>query len=341
MAFGQGAGRDNIDALIEQQAKANGVPASFVHAVVKRESNYNPSAKGGSALGLMQIKHATAKSLGYTGDAAGLLDPATNLRYGVAYLAGAYRTAQGNVSQAYQYYNRGYYYAAKRQGIPTEVAAVVAPVAASASALASLFTPSATIVPGSAALAYAPAAATPAALPTERVEVPLPPRRPSALGGLTEVASLSLEPAAPSAPPSASASAGPAPSSAQVEVPLPPRRPAGLGSATLVAAAAAPEQLAELRLSPQPGTLPVEAPGRGHDADGVHGRRRGAAPAAPPVRATARGGGPPPWPWCRADPGSHGATDGVMAGRRRAFRTRNCPHGDRGRGLTGGFFRNR
>nr|WP_246692159.1 transglycosylase SLT domain-containing protein [Methylobacterium sp. WL1] len=182
-AFGQGA-RDNIDALIEQQAKANGVPASFVHAVVKRESNYNPKAKGGSALGLMQIKHATARSLGYTGDAAGLYDPATNLRYGVAYLAGAYRTAQGNVSQAYQYYNRGYYYAAKRQGISTEVAAVVAPVAASASALASLFGGGVTD-PGAAsgALAYAPTAAAVAAVPSETVEVPLPPRRPDALSG--------------------------------------------------------------------------------------------------------------------------------------------------------------
>ncbi|MFD0937419.1 lytic transglycosylase domain-containing protein, partial [Methylobacterium trifolii] len=132
--------RDNIDALIEQQAKANGVPASFVHAVVKRESNYNPKAKGGSALGLMQIKHATARGLGYTGEASGLYDPETNLRYGVAYLAGAYRTAQGNLTQAYTYYNRGYYYAAKRQGVASEVAAVVAPVAASASAVASLFT---------------------------------------------------------------------------------------------------------------------------------------------------------------------------------------------------------
>ena len=55
-AFGQGA-HDNIDALIEQQAKANGVPASFVHAVVKRESNYNPNAKGGSALGLMPVSY--------------------------------------------------------------------------------------------------------------------------------------------------------------------------------------------------------------------------------------------------------------------------------------------
>ena len=242
-AFGQGA-RDNIDALIEQQAKANGVPASFVHAVVKRESNYNPNAKGGSALGLMQIKHATARSLGYTGDAAGLYDPATNLKYGVAYLAGAYRTAQGNVAQAYGYYNRGYYYAAKRQGIPTEVAAVVAPVAASASALASLFSPSAASVPGSSALAYAPAAAVVGATPTELVEVPLPPRRPSVFGGVVEVASLSVEPAVAAAPAAASAQA--------VEVPLPPRRPAGFDGATVADAASAPMRLAELRLSPQP-----------------------------------------------------------------------------------------
>ena len=215
-AFGQGA-RDNIDALIEQQAKANGVPASFVHAVVKRESNYNPRAKGGSALGLMQIKHATARSLGYTGDAAGLYDPETNLRYGVAYLAGAYRTAKGNVSQAYQYYNRGYYYAAKRQGISTEVASVVAPVAASASALASLFGGGVADTrnnPAAAALAYAPTAAAVAEVPTETVEVPLPPRRPAALAGAAiELASLSIDPAAAApgaAPGTAQAAAAPA-----------------------------------------------------------------------------------------------------------------------------------
>lgn len=246
VAFGQAA-RDNIDALIEQQAKANGVPASFVHAVVKRESNYNPNAKGGSALGLMQIKHATARSLGYTGDAAGLYDPATNLRYGVAYLAGAYRTAQGNLSQAYQYYNRGYYYAAKRQGISTEVASVVAPVAASASALASLFGGGAADArnnPAASALAYAPVTAAAADLPTETVEVPLPPRRPAALaGGTIQLASLTLEPAAPATPMPAVAAdqAGP------VEVPLPPRRPAGFKTAV---AAASPAELAELRLSP-------------------------------------------------------------------------------------------
>ncbi|KQS80016.1 lytic transglycosylase [Methylobacterium sp. Leaf361] len=244
-AFGQGA-RDNIDALIEQQAKANGVPASFVHAVVKRESNYNPRAKGGSALGLMQIKHATARGMGYTGDAAGLYDPETNLRYGVAYLAGAYRTAKGNVAQAYQYYNRGYYYAAKRQGISTEVASVVAPVAASASALASLFgggVADSKPNPAAAALAYAPTAAAVAEVPTETVEVPLPPRRPAALAGAAvELASLSIDPAAGATPAAPQAASVPS-----VEVPLPPRRPTALGSAE-----ASPAQMAELRLSPQP-----------------------------------------------------------------------------------------
>jgi hypothetical protein len=251
-AFGQAA-RDNIDALIEQQAKANGVPASFVHAVVKRESNYNPSAKGGSALGLMQIKHATARSLGYTGDAAGLYDPATNLRYGVAYLAGAYRTAQGNLAQAYQFYNRGYYYAAKRQGISTEVASVVAPVAASASALASLFGGGAADArsPAASALSYAPSTMSVAEVPTETVEVPLPPRRPAALAGATiQLASLAVDPAAAvAAPASAAAPSEQAAAVQSVEVPLPPRRPAAL--ATAVATAPATAELAELRLSPQ------------------------------------------------------------------------------------------
>ena len=246
--------RDNIDALIEQQAKANGVPASFVHAVVKRESNYNPKAKGGSALGLMQIKHATARSLGYTGDAAGLYDPETNLRYGVAYLAGAYRTAQGNLHQAYQYYNRGYYYAAKRQGIPTVVASTVAPVAASASALASLFTGRTPPAPAPVAMAYA--AAEP--VQVEAVEVPLPPRRPAALAGDAQVQFASLTTDAPSSGAPAAQVAV-----AAVEVPLPPRRPTGFGDALQVASASSaettPAALTELRLSPTTATAEIAA----------------------------------------------------------------------------------
>jgi soluble lytic murein transglycosylase-like protein len=63
----------------------------------------------------MQIKLATARGLGYTGTAAGLHDPNTNLTYAVRYLAGAYRAANGNADRAVRYYAAGYYHAAKRQ----------------------------------------------------------------------------------------------------------------------------------------------------------------------------------------------------------------------------------
>jgi soluble lytic murein transglycosylase-like protein len=69
----------------------------------------------GGSIGLMQIKLATARGLGYTGTAEGLRDPNTNLTYAVKYLAGAYRAANGNNDRAVSYYASGYYYAAKRQ----------------------------------------------------------------------------------------------------------------------------------------------------------------------------------------------------------------------------------
>jgi soluble lytic murein transglycosylase-like protein len=119
--------------------------------VIVRESRYNPRAVGrGGTMGLMQIKTATARGVGYTGDAAGLLDADTNLTYGVRYLAGAWRTAGGNPDRAIAYYAGGYYYHAKRQGLnaralarapmpiaPTLVAEAGAPAEAVAAAEAS------------------------------------------------------------------------------------------------------------------------------------------------------------------------------------------------------------
>jgi len=112
------ADETEIRALIAQYAAANGVPETLVHRIVRRESNYNPRAMGrGGALGLMQIKHATARAMGYTGSASGLLDANTNLAYAVPYLAGAYRVAGGNENRAVSFYASGYYYAAKRLGL--------------------------------------------------------------------------------------------------------------------------------------------------------------------------------------------------------------------------------
>jgi len=110
------AQRAEYDALVSSHASANGVPESLVHRVILRESRYQPHLVGrGGTIGLMQIKLATARSLGYTGDAAGLRDPNANLTYAVKYLAGAYRAANGDSSRAVAYYASGYYYAAKRQ----------------------------------------------------------------------------------------------------------------------------------------------------------------------------------------------------------------------------------
>jgi soluble lytic murein transglycosylase-like protein len=103
------------DALVATHATANAVPEALVHRVIVRESRYQPHLIGrGGTIGLMQIKLATARSLGYTGDAAGLRDPNINLTYAVKYLAGAYRAANGDHNRAMAYYASGYYAAAKR-----------------------------------------------------------------------------------------------------------------------------------------------------------------------------------------------------------------------------------
>ncbi len=259
-AVAQGGPHDNIDALIEQQAKANKVPSALVHKVVKRESNYNPRARGGSALGLMQIKHATARGMGYTGEASGLYDPETNLKYGIAYLATAYRLAKGDVDQAYRYYNRGFYYAAKKLGldgvIPVPDDPPALQTASSSNDFSRLFglrsgqpaTPVQTAsadprvgIAGTAALAYAAPSG-----PAGPVEVPLPPRRPAAFGGDTAPTQVEASVQIAAAPTAAPAQAAVVASADLVEVPLPPRRPA----ATLLAAMSRPATTARRTTAP-------------------------------------------------------------------------------------------
>ena len=108
--------RAPYERMIAVHARANNVPEELVHRVIVRESGYRPDLVGrGGTIGLMQIKLATARGLGYTGDAEGLRDPETNLTWGVKYLAGAWRAADSNHNRAIHYYASGYYYAAKHQ----------------------------------------------------------------------------------------------------------------------------------------------------------------------------------------------------------------------------------
>jgi soluble lytic murein transglycosylase-like protein len=123
------AQRADYDAMVATHAAANGLPEALVHRVIVRESRYRPHVVGrGGTIGLMQIKLATARGLGYTGDAAGLRDPNTNLTYAVKYLAGAYRAANGNANRAVGYYASGYYHAAKRQRLAEPVLASAPPL---------------------------------------------------------------------------------------------------------------------------------------------------------------------------------------------------------------------
>lgn len=110
----------SVDRLIAKYAAHYNVPETLVRRVVKRESGFNPAARNGPYYGLMQIRHDTARSMGYSGSASGLLDAETNLKYAVKYLAGAYIVGGRNEDQAMRYYSRGYYYAAKRQGLLEE-----------------------------------------------------------------------------------------------------------------------------------------------------------------------------------------------------------------------------
>lgn len=102
---------------IEYWSRHYGVPVSLVQRVVIRESRHRPGARNGPYYGLMQMLPATARGMGYRGNAEGLLDADTNLKYGVKYLRGAYMVADGNHDAAVKWYSRGYYYEAKRKGL--------------------------------------------------------------------------------------------------------------------------------------------------------------------------------------------------------------------------------
>jgi soluble lytic murein transglycosylase-like protein len=103
------------DQMIAREAKIHGVPETFVHRIVMRESRYNPRLVHNHCFGLLQIKYATARGMGYRGDARGLLDPQINLTYAVPYLANAYRLADGNEDRATALFRGGYYYVAKHE----------------------------------------------------------------------------------------------------------------------------------------------------------------------------------------------------------------------------------
>lgn len=102
------AGSEGLKALVARHAAANGVPFSLADAIVRVESRYNPRASHAGNYGLMQIRHQTARGMGYSGGAGGLLDAETNARYAMKYLALAYRAAGGDTCRTIMKYQSGH-----------------------------------------------------------------------------------------------------------------------------------------------------------------------------------------------------------------------------------------
>ena len=92
---------------VASNAAATGVPESLVYAIMRTESNYQPSALSpAGAVGLMQIMPATAETIS-KGSTARLTTPGFNIRLGSRHLKDLLGMYGGNVSLAAAAYNAG------------------------------------------------------------------------------------------------------------------------------------------------------------------------------------------------------------------------------------------
>ncbi len=104
-----------IDKAIEEAAAKHNVDANLVRALVKVESNFNPTAvsrKG--AMGLMQLMPATAKELKVSNP----FDPAQNVDAGVRHLKGLLDNFNGDVKLSLAAYNAGQGAVQRNRGVP-------------------------------------------------------------------------------------------------------------------------------------------------------------------------------------------------------------------------------
>lgn len=115
LARGHAVSSAEIDKAIEEAAAKHNVDANLVRALVKVESNFNPSAvsrKG--AMGLMQLMPATARELNVSNP----FDPAQNVDAGVRHLKGLLDNFGGDVRLSLAAYNAGQGAVQRNRGVP-------------------------------------------------------------------------------------------------------------------------------------------------------------------------------------------------------------------------------
>jgi hypothetical protein len=100
--------RTRLLPLIQSEAQAAGIPPALADAVATIETGYTENALGSSGeIGLMQVMPATARMLGFRSNTTDLYSPATNIHYGVTYLARALAASGGNLCRALMKYRAG------------------------------------------------------------------------------------------------------------------------------------------------------------------------------------------------------------------------------------------
>ncbi len=102
------ASTDRVVDLIKNMAPQYGVPTWFALRIAKVESGYNPNSRGAAGeYGVYQMKCATAKGIGFSGNCSELLNASTNIRVGLKHLSMAMKLSNGNLKMAASKHNGG------------------------------------------------------------------------------------------------------------------------------------------------------------------------------------------------------------------------------------------
>ena len=98
----------DLSAQIYDNAVAEGIPASIGFQLVKVESEFqNGVQSSASAIGLTQLRLATARGYDATVNPSDLMNPTVNLRLGFRYLKDLMKRFDNDVALALEAYNKG------------------------------------------------------------------------------------------------------------------------------------------------------------------------------------------------------------------------------------------